>query len=217
MNVSLRTRAFEVAEHGAEVFDWAARIGWEKGTFDWLDRTLTPETTFLDIGAWIGVMTLYASGRCKRIVAVEPDPVAFETLVDNCRLLASLRQVAIGPDGAVQLGSGYLGASTTRKNGVGGRIGESTEFFTSECKSLSQFATDEKLEAPLAIKIDVEGMEEEILGSSLEWLETYKPDLFVELHPYWWFKPEEMERTMTALRGIYHHVEQHGEHVSFHA
>lgn len=59
---------------------------WEPGTFEVLDQFLTPAGVYVDLGAWIGPTVLYASSRCGLVVAVEPDPVAFDQLRSNLKL-----------------------------------------------------------------------------------------------------------------------------------
>lgn len=64
---------------------------WEPETRAALARLLTPETTYLDIGAWIGPTVLWAAPLCRRVIALEPDPVAFVHLTHN---VAGLPNVA---------------------------------------------------------------------------------------------------------------------------
>ena len=59
---------------------------WENETIQILEKYLTPETYFIDIGAWIGPITLYASKFANKIIAFEPDPVAFDILQKNIEL-----------------------------------------------------------------------------------------------------------------------------------
>ena len=56
---------------------------WEPATFGALAEYLTPDGAFYDIGAWVGPVSLVASRLCRRVVAVEPDAVAFEMLRAN--------------------------------------------------------------------------------------------------------------------------------------
>lgn len=62
------------------------------------------DLTFLDIGANVGMVSIYASPYCKRIVAVEPSPQTFEKLVKNTHIYQMIEcvQVALAPiDGFV--------------------------------------------------------------------------------------------------------------------
>ena len=58
--------------------------GWEKETFDAIDRFVKPNTTFVDIGAWNGVFSIYATLKGADVIASEPDGVAYNEFSDNC-------------------------------------------------------------------------------------------------------------------------------------
>lgn len=53
---------------------------WEPRSFAVLKRNLNAATTYLDIGAWIGVTPFWAAGLASRVIAVEPDPACREIL-----------------------------------------------------------------------------------------------------------------------------------------
>jgi len=57
------------------------------------------DLVFLDIGANVGIVSIYAVPYCKRIVAVEPAPSTFETLVRNTLNYSIIEclQVALTP------------------------------------------------------------------------------------------------------------------------
>lgn len=62
---------------------WNIYPDWENETFEVLDRFLDKDLDFLDIGAWVGPVTLYAATLSKNVYALEPDPVAFCYLSEN--------------------------------------------------------------------------------------------------------------------------------------
>src|SRR6266403_969864 len=160
-------REVQVMEAPQHYWGWVA-----EGRYDheWVvyDNWLKPEHAFIDLGAWVGAHSLYAMAVAKAIVAVEPDPVAMAILIENLlveNLLgkASIMQSAVSDEaGEITLGSGCLGASTTRKHlAAGGGIGGATETFISKKIALRKLA--EEWPDPLFIKMDIEGMEEEVL------------------------------------------------------
>lgn len=191
MKVKIKDAEFEVQPEPADFWGWVA-----EGRYDsqWklIDTLLRPEHTFLDLGAWIGSHSLYASRIASRVIAVEPDPVAFEILRKNVDFALSpietYRQAIVGVDGPVTLGSGALGASTTRANpNAGGGIGawEEGHSFQIWGGTLRNFASERCLEDPLFIKMDVEGSEEYIL-EDVNFFAEHKPILYLECHPWWW-------------------------------
>lgn len=146
------------------------------------------------------------------MIAVEPDPVAFEILKRNMEL-NSFGDVELYPqaiadtNGEIVVGSGYLGASTTRINRAAWNgIGPWVEQYTVKvpCSTLGNFiARRHAVGDPLFIKMDVEGAEEQIISSSFEWIAAHKPVLFVELHPGWWKEPEAFQQKLYELGKVY--------------
>jgi FkbM family methyltransferase len=193
VKVSIDNKEFEVAAEPADFWRWVMQ-----GRYDaeWaiLKALLRPEHTFIDLGAWVGSHSLYASTIAHHhTYAVEPDPVAFEILKQNALgLPISICQGAItGHKGTVTLGSGFLGASTTRENPLaGGGIGawEPGQQFEVLCTTLREFVADMPtgdFTRTFFIKMDVEGAEEEIL-KDVEFFEEHKPTVYLECHPFWW-------------------------------
>lgn len=189
MKVAIRNVEFEVAAEPADFWGWVAEGRYDR---EWkvMDEYLRPEHTFLDLGAWVGSHSLYASTIAKRVVAVEPDPVAHDILFCNSldEKIEPWRFAISDHHGTITLGSGFLGSSTTRKNpNAGGGIGawEPGHQFEVRCNTLRNFVKAAKLEDPLFIKMDVEGSEEDIL-EDVEFFREHKPILHLETHPWWW-------------------------------
>lgn len=187
MKVTIDDKQFEVAAEPADFWRWVAE-GRYNAEWAILKGLLRPEHTFIDLGAWVGSHSLYASTIAKCVVAVEPDPVAHAILLQNLEALPGthVHRIAItGHEGTVTLGSAFLGASTTRTNhDAGGGIGawEDGHQFEIPCQTLRSFF---KSEGPAFIKIDVEGSEESIL-QDIEFFAEHKPTVYLECHPFWW-------------------------------
>lgn len=203
--VTIHKKAFQALSGPADYWGWIA-----EGRYDheWrvYDQYLKPEHAFIDLGAWVGAHSMYASRSAKTVVSVEPDPVAFCILEANIGLLdlgpqTLLCRKAVGLEGSITLGSGMLGASTTRVNlAAGGGIGEATETFLASSVTLRKLA--ESFPDPLFIKIDVEGSEESIF-KDLAFFSERKPILLVELHPFWWADPLQAWKDFDAVKSLY--------------
>lgn len=206
MQVKINGKSFEVAGEPKDYWGWVAdgRFDHEWKTYD---AHLKPEHTFIDLGAWVGSHSLYASTIAKEVMAFEPDPVAFEILRENMGHAGFvLVPKAVGIDGEVTLGSGMLGASTTRRNlAAGGGIGEATETCTAHSITLRKLC--ENIPDPLFIKIDVEGSEEEILKDRAFFKER-KPTVFIELHPFWWANESETRKDFQLIADGYKSVKE---------
>jgi len=59
---------------------------WEEDHFKIISKYADKEKSFVDIGAWIGPISMYASKVFKKVYSIEPDPIAFKELVANIEL-----------------------------------------------------------------------------------------------------------------------------------
>lgn len=152
---------------------------------------LRPDDLVLDVGANIGTHTLYFAAVCRaRVLAFEPHPESARTLRENVRrnglesrvtvhelgLGATTARAALALDDAQNLGH-----CTLRPAGDG-------EIEVRAFDDL-QLATDVKL-----VKIDVEGMEAEVLAGMVQLLQRAQPALYVEVQ-----SPEELGRIQATL------------------
>lgn len=161
---------------------------WEPETFDVFDRFIDDQTTFLDIGAWIGSTALYGAQRAKETHAFEPDPIAFETLQSNTVANATsswakslkLHNAAMGSEeGFLQIGN---------PNEAGNSM--SSALFTDgahswkvKCLDISKFIQDNRLsDKRLFLKIDIEGGEYALLPEIKELLKATDSRLMLSIH-----------------------------------
>lgn len=130
------------------------------------------EGIWLDVGAHVGNHTVYFAKHCKadRVWAFEPNPDAYEALKINiegndCKK-ASFFNFAVGKaNGKCGLDKGHrpaLNKIDTSKTGI--RI----------------IRLDDSLPKIALIKIDVEGMEFDVLAGAGEVIARDKPELFIE-------------------------------------
>lgn len=160
---------------------------WEPSTFSILDKVLLPSYTIVDIGAWIGPITLYSSFKVKKCYAFEPDPVAFNELETNVLLnpeqspkIVTINK-AITTDGKpTQLFSrhalGDSGASLLK------RVKSKNAFIEISTLMFEGFLKEYDVERIDFIKMDVEGAEFKILSQMLGYLKKESPTLLVSLH-----------------------------------
>jgi len=161
-----------------------------------LDMILQPPVTFLDVGANVGFVTLLACSKVRskgsRIVAhcFEPDPNVFPWLSGNQCLNRSLFEMVANPCavGAAE-GEGELtisarsGWSTMAHEPAGGfsflpKAGKTLVRVT----TLDAYCREHGL-SPTVIKIDVEGLEKEVLAGAKTVLEQSRPYLLIEINP----------------------------------
>ena len=82
-SVTVGGRTFNVVAGRHDNFWDTCEAGWEATTFEVLTSQPGPASTFVDVGAWIGPMTLVAAACGARVVAYEPDPTAADELAEN--------------------------------------------------------------------------------------------------------------------------------------
>lgn len=203
--MQIRNKRFLVSSQPEDYWGWIeeGRYNRELSVYD---SHLQAKHTFVDLGAWVGAHSLYASSIAHKVVSVEPDPVAFDILAVNIPKDAHLWRKAISHQaGVVTLGSGLLGASTTRVNPLAGSgIGPWVEGQTFEVECFTLRDLVKNLTGPLFIKIDVEGSEESVF-KDLELFTEREPTVLVELHPFWWKDVNQTWQDFEALKKSYKH------------
>jgi FkbM family methyltransferase len=156
----------------------------QPATIEWIDR-FRPESVFWDVGANVGVYTLYAALRGDTsVVAFEPAAVNYFLLAANCQVNRFDRRVqclaaGLGPDKAI----GSLEVSQfapARSFSFRARADKTyVGHQAAPIFSVDQLVEDYGLACPNYMKVDVPGMSPEILGGAARTLA--RPE-FRELH-----------------------------------
>ena len=177
---------------------------WEPWTFRLFDHFLHRNVVYIDLGAWIGITVLYASRLCDKCYALEPDPVAYNTLCSNIAAnsitnITAVNEAIANYDGVLSLGNEHhaLGNSVTR-------IGTNTDTFQVPCHKLETFVSRFGLTEPMFIKMDVEGSEELIL-EDIEFFEKWKPTLYLSTHQEWFKDPIKGMEIVRKVGRLYKH------------
>lgn len=157
--------------------------GWEQATYDFIIPRLDKDKTFLDIGAWIGPISLIAAQFSKQCICFEPDPVAYKEFAENIKANnfnnIILEDKAISLSETLTIGAATLGESITRDSSTENAI-------TVSCMTPNDIFNkfDIKGNDVSVIKIDIEGHEQHLLKEhSLLW-ELNIP-MHISLHPGW--------------------------------
>lgn len=144
----------------------------QPGTLQWIE-SFGPNSVFWDVGANVGVYTLYAALRADtRVVAFEPAAVNYFLLAANCEanrldarvdcLLVGLgRGKAIGRLGVSQFSP--AGSFSFREKQDGKRCSQQAALLVSMDQLVEEFG----LGCPNYIKIDVPGLTEEVVAGGV--------------------------------------------------
>lgn len=169
---------------------------WENSTFSFLFEYFDKDKTFIDIGAWIGPISLIACQHSKQCLSFEPDPVAYQELIDNIDLngftniIPDNRAVSIHKN--ITLGSGVLGHSETRDSCTANSI-------SCQCISVEEILANHHLDSTniSVVKIDIEGHESELLQDRALW--NLDVPIHLSLHPGWAVNKDEFYNKITPF------------------
>ncbi len=177
----------------------AAAGGWEPETFAVLERHLSADRDYLDIGAWIGPTVLFGARRARHVWCFEPDPVAFRHLAWNIELNGLQNVSAFAAALSDRTG-------VARMASLGGEAGDSMTSLLADgahghdvpTLGWEDFARAVDLSGVALVKMDIEGAEFSVLPALLDWLREHRPVLYLSTHaPFL----REAERT-AAMAGL---------------
>lgn len=141
---------------------------WEADTKAWL-QNLQPGDLFVDIGAWIGPVTMWALEREATVIAIEPDPIAATMLHVNA------------PDAEI-----WEAAVTLRDEFTHLEVhsGDSTSCLAPQGHRVQGLTLATILEGrvPKMLKMDVEGYETTLAPAIVPWLAQNDVALQISLH-----------------------------------
>jgi FkbM family methyltransferase len=144
-----------------------------------------------DVGAFIGLRTLFFSTRAKQVISYEPNSQNRSRLVANLKANPSIRNVTVRPVGVGESPTTMTllwnerrpGECVVESSEVGRMLLEQGIPFRRETTSIVTLTDEARtLSAPDFIKVDVEGLELDVLRGAEPMLRERHPELFVELH-----------------------------------
>jgi len=173
----------------------------EPFTMKWIRDFCDPWHDFLDIGAWVGPTTLFASRFAREVDAVEPDPTAFELLQQNVEL--NCDNVCLF-NGAISTTKGMInmysrinpGDSMTNITGDGTLLGEVRTY------TLDEFLVSHGRYS--LMKIDIEGAESSILPANKDLLGEFKVPLILSFHGTFYKDRDSISNIKDAI-SVYDH------------
>ena len=176
---------------------YSRRLDYEPAVFDWLEQRASDYDLILEIGANVGVYSIFLDALARRrpaerplrVVAYEPPSSAYQRLQENlaangaCSVTAF--QAAVG---AVSGQRAFYEPTGHLTNGSFVRA--FAEKFSSDIVETTvavvgphEIETWLKPSQRTLIKIDVEGFEPQLLEVLASLIERYRPDLLIEVLP----------------------------------
>lgn len=187
MIVSRQGHTFDVDDNDLSG-DWGfwhrfADGTWEPEILDRMPELLADGGTFLDIGAWIGPHSLWASRLTDEVISLEPDPTAYKILTRNTVHADNVTTIPAAV-------ASYNGTTTITTAGDSmGRTGTGThevDCFT--LADLCYWLVDVSL-----VKIDIEGAEADVFPHGREALRSLDCPVFLSIHA--WCKSDPLANT----------------------
>lgn len=180
---------------------------WEPGTIAFLREHLDTTSTFLDVGAWIGPLSMAAARRCATVYSFEPDPVAYRFLLWNLDLNRLTNVVPFHSALAARTGfrtlSGRDGAlGTSRSSILSSSDGPNPRVLAWGWAEWLEVARPGRLDC---IKMDVEGGEFELLPEMADYLRSERPSLHLSFHPSFLPEPDRAKRILEAMVALRHY------------
>ncbi|MEC8052144.1 MAG: FkbM family methyltransferase [Myxococcota bacterium] len=160
---------------------------WEPETFMVLKGLIEPDSTYVDIGAWIGPTVLYGGQIAARCITAEPDPTAREALEANLDLNSSVAaKTTVSPlciaadNGPVTLGAPHEEGGGDSESSMLCKDGHST--WEVDGVTLEAFFEQFKIDNCSLLKIDIEGGEALVMPAAVSLLKEQRPHVYLSLH-----------------------------------
>lgn len=160
--------------------DQAGRLDWHQSMLQTLAPYLSKGSTAIDIGANIGTHTSFyieCVGESGSVVAIEPHPEAFACLERNCPSAITRKMAIMDKRGSCEL---ELDADSTGLSRVSNTGSGSVEVETLDHMLEESWFPKQEISF---IKIDVEGVEPNVLMGGVETMRQCAPVVCVECYP----------------------------------
>ncbi len=180
---NLNGEPFRLDPYHSKFWRKATSGAWEPETFAVLNRFLSPDSDYLDIGAWIGPTVLYGARKARHVWCFEPDPTAFRHLAWNLDLNGIQNVSAFGVALSERFG-------IARMASVRGEPGDSTSSLLHDGAhgndaltiAWDQFEAVNDLSQVSLVKMDIEGAEFMVLPTLIPFLKEHRPALYLSTH-----------------------------------
>lgn len=198
--VRIRDEEFSIVPSVGDSWDFwglVERGEWEPHTYRILELCLSPENSFVDLGAWIGPLTLYAARRCRWVYAVEPDPIARQELYANLEA-NGISNVTVDKRAISDCeGTAFLGNGQRWGNSESSLLCDNSPLEVQTIRPETFFAEHEIRNCGL-LKIDTEGAEGLILPASAAFLRELDLPIHLSLHAMDEIPREALQKSLLA-------------------
>ena len=207
-SIKLAGASFIVEENNTDFWEDVNAGKWERNTLKIIQTRLSPNSTFVDVGSWIGPTALFAANFSKRVSCIEADPTAASLLRRNVELNPKLShkieviEKAISP----KSGSVKLGVRTGRGDSMSSMLfADAADNWLVDSITPNQIAAMFSYDEKLLFKIDIEGGEYEVLKHFKPLADLPNAEFLIAFHPRFLpakslWSPSAAIKTAIALR-----------------
>lgn len=151
----------------------------------WINSSipLIKHKTFIDVGAHIGIYSLFLTDYAKKIYAIEPELSNFNRLVSNIAI-NSIKNVSTFNKAVYSVNNKKLDLNLHRDSGLHSLVLASQKSKSQKVTTitLDYLIQKNKITNIGLIKIDVEGAEIEVLKGAKKTLKKYHPTILIEIN-----------------------------------
>jgi FkbM family methyltransferase len=187
----------------------------ERASFEMFMQHTKRRDTAIEVGAHVGSWTLGLSRLFRHVVGFEPQPENRSYLQDNLKRAKAINVTVYPKAVTSKIGQQFLISTgqDTRNSGQAHlmpRVAANQNGIPVECMRLDDLTLNASINRVDAIKIDVEGMELDVLRSGAELIRTHKPTILLEINSLcarYGFTSEQILDYMSDAR--YHEAGRH--------
>lgn len=188
---TIKTVSFQNVKFELHIEDWIQQniyfLGaYERAELNLLNRLLSEESVFVDIGANFGLYSLVASQKITnsgKVICFEPFPKNYAALKTNISLNSKSyiisENIALG-DKKDEL-SLYYQPNEKNLGMVSANFMENSKTIEVDVMSLDEYVNENGIDKIDLIKIDVEGFENQVIVGMKKTLELFSPMILIEI------------------------------------
>ena len=208
MKININNSTFNVNPSEERFFGFWDEVNsgkWEPYSFYSMNKFLNNNSVIVDIGAWIGPLTLYAATISKKVYAIEPDAVAYSELLRNIEANSHYKEkisthkiciynenktINLWNDSVMgNSGSSIVESKMEHKNSI-----------PVESQTLNYFLENNKIVHVDYLKIDIEGAETKVIPNISDYLIKNKPVLHLSMHPTFFKNDSDIKDIIAVLK-----------------
>lgn len=208
INIIKNNTNFYISEESIQIKWWFDKYPtWENQTFQIIDDLVDNTKTFIDIGAWIGPISLYIAPKIKRIIAIDCDHIAIESLFKNvhCNDFKDKFEIEysalFNKNKLTYVGGGKRKAEWG-KSGIALTDAQDTSSRLVNGITIDSLIQKYGVDDCGFVKMDIEGGEGFIIDSMENFFITQKPIFYISLHPHLLILPR-LAKTISSLFRIF--------------